>query len=112
MGQVSPLEFKFTMKHCVFPKCILADIPIELSMYITGFLYVGDSASFRLCFTDDYPYKPPKWTLLFAHSNRFIHHSLSCFILNKSYEVDWSPMFSLEKVVLSMIELIEKTFPQ
>jgi len=102
----SPTEFTITiyretMQNYAFPK-----LPIDLSVYISGYLYECINVSYTLVFPLDSPFKPPTWALLHDKTNGTrVNYMYVSHLLNKQYKVDWSPAMSLEKTILNLIEL-------
>lgn len=105
----SVMEFKFSVDRCSFPKAVFTHIPIELSMRISSFLFNHDSVSYSLCFPNDYPFNPPKWELLSYHSSTQVNYAYHSHEINMEYARGWTPMITIEKNILNMIELIEKS---
>jgi hypothetical protein len=101
LTKITPEGFTFDVEKESFPRYVFPTLPTELSMRISGFLYDHHKAEYILTFPEDYPFKPPCWSLLYA--NPIKKYTLAAIYLNKQYEHSWSPAITLEKDVLNMI---------
>lgn len=102
LKQLSTVSFSFTIWQETMPKLIVSDLPSELRAYIGGFLYENKVAVFHLLFPKDYPFKPPKWTVLKEHHTDKAEKV--CHFQNHRYDMSWSPAITLEKDILNMID--------
>ncbi len=102
----APDIFHFKIIHeAPFPPCVFPTLPIEISIHIAQFLYCKKVVEYRIDYPPDYPFKPPKWTLLTILAPP--PYLFATHILNYQYDRDWSPAISVEKDVLNMIGMIE-----
>jgi len=97
--------FEFRIRHEVIPRCYALELPIELSMKITGYLYERTQIHYQIRIPNDYPFKPPKWVMQTITPPQLYKDALC--VLNYRYEKDWSPAITMEKDILNMIECIE-----
>ena len=88
-----------------FPPCVFPTLPTEVSIHIAQFLYSKKVVEYRIDYPQDYPFKPPKWTLMTMLAP--LPYQFATHILNYQYDRDWSPAISVEKDVLNMIGTIE-----
>jgi len=100
------MEFTFTVYREKMQNYAFQKLPIDLSVYISGYLYECINVSYTLVFPLDSPFKPPTWSLLQDKTNIKINYEYVSHLLNKQYKVDWSPAMSLEKVVLNLAEVM------
>lgn len=96
--------FEFKVSYELFPKCAL-DLPIELSMKIAGYLYEHIEVYYHIRIPNDYPFKPPEWTMQSIIAPKIYNDAVH--VLNHRYDNSWSPAITMEKDVLNMIECIE-----
>ena len=101
LKQLSTISFSFTIREEYMPRLIVG-LPSDLCVYIGGFLYENKVAVFHLLFPPDYPFKPPKWSVLKEHHTdkceKVVHYQ------NHRYDISWSPAITLEKDILNMID--------
>jgi ubiquitin-protein ligase len=96
--------FEFKVSYELFPQCAL-DLPIELSMKIAGYLYEHIEVYYHIRIPNDYPFKPPVWTMQTILAPKIYNDAVQ--VLNHRYDNSWSPAITMEKDVLNMIECIE-----
>jgi len=97
-------KFAFRIVREDFPKCTF-DLPIELSMKIIGYLYERTDVLYHIHFTNDYPFKPPIWSMQTILPPPLYEHAL--YVLKYRYDRGWSPAITIEKDLLNMISCIE-----
>jgi hypothetical protein len=101
----SVMEFIVSIYSEQMKNYAFQQLPIELSIHISGYLYECINVSYKLVYPIDSPFKPPTWYLLYDKTNNSrINYEYVSHLLNKQYNVDWSPAISLEKTVLSLLE--------
>jgi len=102
----APDIFHFKIIHeAPLPPYVFPTIPNELSIHIAKFLYCKKVVVYRIDYPQDYPFKPPKWTLMTMLAP--LPYRCATLILNYQYDRCWSPAISVEKDVLNMIGTIE-----
>jgi len=102
----APDIFHFHIIHeAPVTPCVFPTLPTEVSIHIAKFLYSKQTVAYRIDYPPDYPFKPPKWTLLTILAP--LPYQCATHILNYQYDRDWSPAISVEKDVLNMIGTIE-----
>jgi ubiquitin-protein ligase len=106
LTQNSPTAFTFTMHGMKLHHCVFQQLPIDLSIHISKYLYEKTNVVYSLVFPMDYPFKHPMWSLVEDTSNTKIRHEYASHFMNKQHEVSWSPSITLEKNVLNMIECL------
>lgn len=84
------------------------DLPTDLRVYINSFLYEFKVISYKMTIPNDYPFKPPIWSLALIHTNiPSKQDEFAVHYQNKRYDVSWSPVISFEKDILNMIDAYE-----
>jgi len=96
-------EYKFEIRkeNGIF---VGLDLPTELRVYVNSFLYEIKVVSYKLTIPNDYPFKPPVWSIAPISSK---HDELAVFYQNQRYRVSWSPVITFEKDILNMIDAYE-----
>lgn len=97
--------FQFKIIHETLPPYVFPTLPTELSIHISTFLYSRNEIEYQVKYPEDYPFKPPKWTLLTILTPEA--YKRAAVILNYQYGLSWSPAISVEKDVLNMIGMIQ-----
>jgi len=89
------------------------DLPLELNSMILTYLYEYSIIEYKMYIPDDYPFKPPIWSCENIITNKYnsiqSNHLFAVIFQNYRYSMDWSPMISIEKDILNMIDSIEIT---
>lgn len=82
-----------------FPRVKL-DLPVEIMMHITSFLYQLDCCILKLGFSEHYPWRPSDWTVVKTKNipAEEIVRRVKC-----KYNIHWSPAIVIEKDVLYML---------
>ena len=108
----SPDKFHFTIIHENLTPYVFPTLPMEMSIHIAKFLYSKKEIVYHIDYPQDYPFKPPKWTLQTIMAQPY--YKRATHILNHQYDLYWSPAISVEKDILNMIgtiSCIEKDIP-
>jgi hypothetical protein len=101
----APDLFHFKIINETLPSYIFPTLPNELSMRICNFLYSKKVIEYRVEYPQDYPFNPPKWTLLTILTP--LAYKNATRILNHQYDLSWSPAISVEIDILNMISTIQ-----
>jgi len=101
----APDMFHFKIIHETLSPYVFPTLPTEISIHIAKYLYSKKEIVYRIDYPLDYPFKPPKWTLMTILAPPA--YKLACIILNYQYDRHWSPAIRVEKDVLNMIGTIE-----
>ena len=104
LSRLDDNTFSFKIVREDFPKYVL-NLPIELSIKIAGYLYERTEVLYHIHFTNDYPFKPPIWTMQTITPPNVYQQAL--YVLMYRYSMSWSPAITIEKDILNMIECIE-----
>ena len=106
LSQLEPSVFKFIIQQETYPKFILDDLPVELSIKIIGFLFVRTRVMYHIQYPIDYPFKPTKWVMKTILPPKLYMDAL--YVLMHQYDDSWSPAINIETDILNMIYSIEQ----
>ena len=109
LKQIQFNELILNYKYKIFQLVNINNLPIELNMNILSYVHEYSFATYKVKIPDDYPFKPPVWSLENVKTNIIWNHLFAAHFQNHRYMMSWSPSLSLEKDVLNMIEAINKT---
>ena len=109
LKQIQFNELILNYKYKIFQLVNINNLPIELNMNILSYVHEYSFATYKVKIPEDYPFKPPFWSLENVKTNINWNHLFAAHFQNHRYMMSWSPSLSLEKDVLNMIEAIDKT---
>uniref|UniRef100_A0A6C0EYZ5 UBC core domain-containing protein n=1 Tax=viral metagenome TaxID=1070528 RepID=A0A6C0EYZ5_9ZZZZ len=109
LKQIQFNELIFNYKYKIFQLVNINNLPIEMNMKVLSYLHEYSFATYKVKIPEDYPFKPPVWSLENVKTNINWNHLFAAHFQNHRYMMSWSPSLSLEKDVLNMIEAIDKT---
>jgi hypothetical protein len=109
LKQIQFNELILNYKYKIFQLVNINNLPIELNMNILSYVHEYSFAIYKVKIPEDYPFKPPVWSLENVKTNINWNHLFAAHFQNHRYMMSWSPSLSLEKDVLNMIEAIDKT---
>ena len=77
------------------------ELPDDLSVYVSSFLHKHVYAEFDIL----YPamFVPPTWKLIHLDTNTTVNFNECIRLMNRRYIDDWSPAFTLEADMLTLI---------
>ena len=109
LSQIKFNELIFKYNYKIYKLVNIKNIPIELNSLVLSYLHEYSFATYKVSIPEDYPFKPPIWSLECVKTNIKWNHLFAAHFQNHRYLFSWSPSLSLEKDVLNMIEAINKT---
>jgi ubiquitin-protein ligase len=100
--------FIFTASHEYIPSCNIDELCIDVSKHIASFLYRQSTCTFRIIFTNDYPYHPPEWSIVSMKTNEQADFNSVLRLQMNQYNAyrGWTPAITLEVDILNMITLL------
>ena len=72
------------------------DLPSDIHYYIKSFLHTKHKINSFVSYPDQYPFRPPKWTIV--HSTKELTKEIIQF--NQSLEESWLPCLNFENDIL------------
>lgn len=100
--------FLFTTDYEYMPSCNIDNLCVDISKYIASFLYRRSTCTFRVIFTNDYPYRSPVWSIVSMKTNEHADFQKVVDTQMQQYNAyhGWTPAITLEVDILNMITLI------
>jgi hypothetical protein len=102
--RLSESDFTFTIYCEKMKNYAFSQLPIELSIYISNYLYQRINVTYKMVYPITSPFKPPIWSLLYDTSTDYVNYEYISHFLNKQYYLDWTPAISFEKNILNLLE--------
>ena len=72
------------------------DLPSDIHSYIKSFLHTKHKINSFISYTEQYPFRPPRWSIV--HATKELKHQLIQF--NQSLEASWLPCLNFENDIL------------
>jgi hypothetical protein len=95
--RISEDVFMVDIIHEIKPPLIAQlELPSDIHYYIKSFLHKTDKINSFLSYTDQYPFRPPRWSIV--HATIGLNQKIIQY--NQSLEASWLPCLNFENDIL------------